>query len=695
VPIIHNQKLVGSVFALLNFYDDFQQLFADKAPYNQISISYHNLNYHHYNPVLYAYKDHKASMLHESFQIKYIRELWVSKTQHFDVELFSSEWFIKHHYSWLVWSMIVGGLFFCIVMEILLLIVYGQKEIIQTKVDMQAALLEKEEKTNLLLLQSAGEGILGVDHKGMITFANPAMVQLLGYPSNALVNQHINQLNILVSNDKGQPVIEKQGSCLVEMNTKANRVACKIQKRQGDWIWVEVMNTLVSDNDANGHVVLLNDITEKKEAGDKLEKMAHYDQLTGLPNRTSFLTYLEQAIKRAERSSENIAVCFLDMDNFKYINDHWGHQLGDEVLKKIPILLAPFQRESDYLARLSGDEFGLVLHDITSADMATTAVKRYLNAFNESLCIEKNEIKITFSVGVAIYPTGGSTAEELIKNADIAMYKAKDRGKNTYAFFNQEASKQIQRYHLINDAFAHALTHHEFYLLYQPQIDVKTNELYGVEALIRWKHPKLGEIMPSEFILVAENTGVIKEIGRWLLKQIAKDYQQLISINKDLKISVNVSIKQLEDKEFELHVHDFMEQHVKPENITIEVTETALMHNFKMISALMFRLSQLGIGFALDDFGMEYSSLNYLKNLDINCIKIDKNFVRDMCDNNVSAAIVQAIIKLANALDVTSIAEGVETQSQYNFLAENACDYIQGYYFSKPIALNELIDKYH
>lgn len=694
VPIVYNQKVVGCVFSLLNLHHDLMRLFANKKPYDQIKIAFHNLDYRHHNPVLYSYSNPKPAMLHAKFEIKYKQELMLSERQHFDIYLVSSEWYLKNHYSWLVWSMVIGGLFFCILMEILLLIIYGEKEIVQAKVDKQAALLEQEEKTNLLLLQSADEGILGVDAEGLITFANPAVCHILGYEPDDLVKMSIKQFNLLIADDYGKLIIKKNGCFLLHKKYEDTRQECKIQQRQGAWVWVEAIHSKIDNTKNNGYVIMLSDITTQKDITSKLERLAHFDILTGLPNRANFLEYLEKALHRAARQSEIIAVCFLDMDDFKYINDHWGHQLGDEVLKKIPEVLKPFQRDTDYLARLSGDEFGLILHDLSSAAMAAHIIKRYLGAFKDALCVEGNEIQVAFSAGIALFPTGGSTTKELIKNADIAMYRAKEKGKNTFALFNQEASEKIQRYHQINDAFLSAISNDEFYVLYQPQINAITKELYGVEALLRWKHPQLGEILPEEFILIAENTGFIKQIGQWLLQQIAKDYQRLMSVNTDLKISINVSIKQLEDRQFELYIHDFIEENIRPETITIEVTETALMHSFKKISALMSRLGRLGIRFALDDFGMEYSSLNYLKNLNIDCIKIDKNFVRDMCENKVSRAIVQAIIKLAHSLDVICVAEGVETESQYQYLVKNGCDYIQGYYFSKPITLEDLLSKY-
>jgi|GEM_PF-2472852 len=692
VPIVQKNVVVASVFSLIDFHAGMLPIFDNKNPYQHISLDFHQSN--HYETI-YTYENAMRGWIHPKFEINFNAKISLSKHQYFLLKLRSSEWFIRNNYSWLVWVMIVGGLFFCVLMEILLLIVYGQKEIIQEKVDKQAALLEQEEKTNLLLLQSAGEGIFGVNNEGVISFVNPAMCELLGYDAHELIDQSIDVLQVLKKGDANQADIMQTGSCLLNQKSANDHNEIQIKKKDGHWVWVEAIHSKMEGSDRHSSVIMLNDISQQKSTTDQLEQIAHYDLLTGLPNRLSFLDYLDKALANAERSTQRVAVCFLDMDNFKYINDRLGHQIGDEVLAKIPQVLKPFQRQSDYIARLSGDEFAMILHGVSSTEMIAGILTRYLSAFDQPIYVNGNEINVSFSLGVAIYPDNGKTSEELLKNADMAMYKAKEKGKNTFSFFNQEASQEMKRYHLINESFAAAIKENQFYINYQPQVCAKTAEIYGVEALLRWKHPELGMIEPSEFILVAENSGYIKEIGYWLLQQIAKDYSVLMSINRNIKISINVSIKELNDKDFESNINSFLQNNkINPSNIVLEVTETALMRDFESVTALMESLSKLGIGFALDDFGMEYSSLNYLKNLDIDCIKIDKNFVHDMCVNKVSAAIVLAIITLADALKVSVIAEGVETHEQYDFLLKSNCGYIQGYYFSKPISLNNLKEKY-
>ena len=434
---------------------------------------------------------------------------------------------------------------------------------------------------------------------------------------------------------------------------------------------------------------------ELRKTKSELEKIAHYDLITNLPNRHSFFEYLEKALARSKRSKTLLAVCFLDLDNFKQVNDNMGHNGGDQLLKAIPEALSPVLRDTDYLARLSGDEFGLILESIQSTQEISRILTRYINTFNQPFSINGYEINISASIGVAVFPLGGNDAEELLKNADIAMYKAKAAGKNTFIFFNETTNKQVQRRHAIEVALRKAIEKQEFHLVYQPQIDANTNKIYGVETLIRWAHDGLDQISPAEFIPIAEECGLIDKIGIWVIERVGKDYNTLKKISVDLEVSINTSIRQLESLNFDETILTVLKKHNLPCNkITLEVTETAIMRHPDLIIDIMTRLSNLGICFALDDFGTGYSSMNYLKRLPISYIKIDQGFVHDIEDDPSDAAIVRAIIQLSNALGTKTIAEGVETVGEYKFLQKHGCEYLQGYYFDKPLALDELIKKY-
>lgn len=441
--------------------------------------------------------------------------------------------------------------------------------------------------------------------------------------------------------------------------------------------------------------VLAKNNEQLKETQKELESLVHFDSLTGLPNRTHFLDFLQHAISRCERTNQSIAVCFIDLDNFKMLNDSLGHYCGDELLVKLPKLFAPTMRKVDFLARLSGDEFGLILEQVNSPEEAADIINRYINALNKPIPLGDIEYKITMSVGISMYPGSGHTVDELIKYADIAMYSAKNSGKNTFRFFDTSTNQKIQRRHQIDVALQSAIANNEFSLVYQPQFTTDAGHICGVEALIRWHSNTLGHVPPDEFISVAESNGSIDIIGLWVLTQVAEDYKQLQSLRNNAKVSINISVRQLETQEFFNQVSKLINDYQLPTHLfTFEVTETAAMRDPETLLKRMDQLKNLGISFALDDFGMGYSSMSYLKRMPINYIKIDKSFVRDIDTDQTDAAIVKTIISLAKSLSTHTVAEGVETLAQYQYLQRNQCDFVQGYYFSKPISLTELIKHY-
>lgn len=426
-----------------------------------------------------------------------------------------------------------------------------------------------------------------------------------------------------------------------------------------------------------------------------LEKMAHYDTITGLPNRDSFSQYLEKALGRAKRANTLLAVCFLDLDDFKQINDSMGHHSGDQLLSVLPKALLPELREVDYLARLSGDEFGLILEQIDSPLDVATILDRYLNVFDRSFHINNYEITTTVSIGVAVFPSAGNSVEALLRHADIAMYKAKDAGKNTFAFFNEDTDRQVRRQHRLELALKQAVKNAEFHLRYQPLIDATGDNIFGVEALLRWENPELGVISPAEFIPIAEECGVMDKIGEWVLERVAADYSLLKTLSERMTVCVNTSVRQFENSSFDKLLLNLLESYQIPSKaLILEVTETGVMRHPDLIFEVMKRLDRLGVCFALDDFGTGYSSMAYLKRLPISYIKVDQGFVSDIETDPSDAAIVRAIIQLSHALGIETIAEGVETAAQYDFLKRHDCHYFQGYYFSQPMTLEQLLEKY-
>ena len=443
----------------------------------------------------------------------------------------------------------------------------------------------------------------------------------------------------------------------------------------------------------NNKLELLNDSLEKTKKD--LEILAHYDSITKLPNRFSFKERLNELIRDAKKERKMLAVCYIDLDNFKIINDSFGHGLGDELLKEVSKAMQSLLREGNYLAHLGGDEFGLILNGVNSSELISRIVKEYVGISSKTFKVGHNKIKTTFSIGIAMYPAAGETPGILIKNANIAMYKAKEKGKNTFVFYDEDISKQKKRRQDVESLLKKAVENKELFLVYQPQICIESKKIYGVEALLRWHNDVLGDVSPEEFIPIAEETGVIGDIGTWVLQQVVWDIEALRKINEKLEVSINVSVRQLEqDGFYDDLICLFKVNNLSPKGITLEVTETAIMQNPKQIIGTMKQLNDFGVSFSLDDFGTGYSSMSYLKQLPISSIKIDQSFVKDIEKDPSDAVIVKSIIRLSNALNTKSVAEGVETYEAYKFLKEQGCNYVQGFYFDKPLSLTELLNKY-
>ena len=440
----------------------------------------------------------------------------------------------------------------------------------------------------------------------------------------------------------------------------------------------------------NMNTKLESEVSEKTK---ELHHIANHDSLTGLPNRLLFLDRLEQSIKHAKRNNKKISVLFLDLDRFKEVNDTYGHEFGDKLLKVVSKKIISSIREEDTISRLGGDEFTIILNDLKEEDIISTTQK-IINLMQEKIYINDTEIFTTFSIGISNFPQDGMTSEILIRNADTAMYKAKELGKNQYQFYNQEMTElAIQRANIEHDLRL-AIENNEFIPFFQPKIDASNNKVIGMEALMRWNHPSLGLLTPDKFLSVAEDTGLIVPMDRLLMKtslEIIKSWE-----NEGLDVgvlSLNLSMKQLEDKQCLDHLKDILSSlEIKPQILELEVTESQIMQNPESAIAILKHIRELGLSISVDDFGTGYSSLSYLKRLPINILKIDRTFVSDLPQDKDDAAIVQAIIALANSLHLDVIAEGVETEEQLEFLTANKCFKIQGYYYSKPLPAQEYKD---
>lgn len=479
---------------------------------------------------------------------------------------------------------------------------------------------------------------------------------------------------------------------------------------KGKLMYLEVYKAPFYDKDGKviGTVGAGRDITELKkiqtdlekslkimaEQSEQLEYQANHDPLTKLPNRVLFLDRLKQSIRQANRHNTSVAILFIDLDNFKEINDSLGHHIGDKVLIEVANRMKERVRESDTLSRLGGDEFAVIVNDITDLEDLADIIKNDMEILKDPVTLDDNTLYIGMSIGISVYPNDGNEAHTLLKNADAAMYKAKDTGRNTYCFYDEEMTKKAYERIYLETSLREAFHNDELIVYYQPQIDASTSKLVGMEALVRWNHPTMGFMSPDSFIPLAEATGMIVELDRIVMKKALSQFSSWKKAGlRTGKLSINLAIKQLEEDDFLDFVKELLDsKECLYSNIEFEVTEGQIMKNPEKSIEILKEIHNLGISIAIDDFGTGYSSLSYLKKLPIDKLKIDKSFISDLPTDSEDAAITKTIIQLCESLNLKVIAEGVETKEQEDFLLENGCELIQGYYYSRPIAANEMTE---
>ena len=463
--------------------------------------------------------------------------------------------------------------------------------------------------------------------------------------------------------------------------------------------WLEDHARIVRD--ALGNVIRLDgvaaDVSERKLRDEHIKYLANYDLLTGLPSRNLLMNRLEQSLFRAHRAQSRVALLFLDIDRFKYINDSFGHSCGDSLLVEFAVRLKSALRESDTVARFGGDEFVIILEDIKESGNAGLVALKIINALLTPVSVDGHELQVTTSIGVSMYPDHGNDADTLLKNADVAMYRAKDQGRNGFQCYTPAmGTKALARMTLIH-ALRHALEKNEFELHYQPQVDFKSGLVNSIEALIRWNHPELGSVPPSSFIELAEETGLIVPIGTWVLKTACMQASAWHRSGHRLSVAVNVSSQQFQQKNMPQLVQASLDlAGLEAQYLELELTESLLMNDSDATIEALKQLKAIGIGLSIDDFGTGFSSLSYLSRFPIDIIKIDQSFISNLPGQAVSVlstssvSITRAIIALAKALGLKTIAEGVETEEQLDFLQQNGCDAMQGYYFSRPLPADQI-----
>ena len=433
------------------------------------------------------------------------------------------------------------------------------------------------------------------------------------------------------------------------------------------------------------------DITARKESDERIRYLATHDGLTTLPNRVMFSQLLSVAIQTARRYQRNFAVLFIDLDRFKTVNDTLGHEAGDKLLQEIATRLTGCLRASDVVARLGGDEFVVLVQEVNETEEVAMVARKILSAVLQPVVISGQECRVTGSIGICMYPDGGQDEQSLMKNADIAMYLAKEEGKNNFQFYSPNIKIESLERLTLETSLRRALERGEFFLHYQAKLEFKTNRITGVEALLRWQHPDLGMVGPTRFIPIAEETGLIVPIGRWVLQTACA---QNVAWQREglppVCMAVNLSARQFVDENFLKDIIAALEgSGMNPELLELELTESMVMQNPERAAKLLAAIKRLGVRIAIDDFGVGYSSLAQIKRFPIDTLKVDRSFIRDLAENAEDRAITEAIIAMGKTLSLTVVAEGVETQEQQAFLSEHACDEMQGYYFSKPIAQDE------
>ncbi|PWB47720.1 MAG: hypothetical protein C3F18_11970 [Nitrosomonadales bacterium] len=555
-------------------------------------------------------------------------------------------------------------------------------------------LIERSERQTRLLLKSAAEAIYGVDMAGSITFANPACLHMLGYESeDELIGRHAHELFHHSYADGSPYPVEKCRAYEAYLSNQVIHVDNEVfWRKDGSAFPVEYWSHPIRhEGQVEGSVVTFMDITERKRYESQLERQANYDELTGLANRNLFQDRLNQALIYSRRHGGGLAVLFIDLDNFKTINDSLGHDAGDALLAQVASRLAGNVREGDTVARHGGDEFVLLLAEIRAEDDVSMIAQKLLKALSAPFHVGGRELHITCSVGIASYPKDGKDRQTLLKNADAAMYRAKEIGRNNVQFYAEEMNVKAMERLMLENSLHHALERNEFLLHYQPQVDLRSGEITGMEALVRWQHPELGVVSPARFIPVAEDSGMIIPLGEWVLRTAcAQNRAWQCAGLKPIGVAVNLSARQFRQPNLvEMVAGILRESGLDPAHLELEVTESLVMQNVEEAISTLGRLKAMGIKLSIDDFGTGYSSLNYLKRFPIHTLKIDQSFVRDITTDPSDAAIAKTIISMAHELGLTVIAEGVETEEQKSFLRLRHCDEMQGYFFSRPVPAQE------
>jgi len=545
------------------------------------------------------------------------------------------------------------------------------------------------------VIEASLDGLKIVDAASVVEFVNPAFTHMTGYPPEDIIGRNP---NILKSGHHDAAFYQHMYETLGKQDYWQGEIWNRRKNGEifPEWLTINVIRDEVGA--ISQYAAIFSDITERKKTEERIKNLAYFDVLTALPNRRLFTDRLQIAIANAHRHNHLMAIMFLDLDLFKRINDSLGHGIGDQVLVETAARLGYCIREGDTVARLGGDEFTILLPEIEHIEDAAKLAERLIAHVRQPFIIDEHELYVTTSIGIAVYPDDGQTVEALIKNADTAMYRAKDLGRNSFQLYTAAMNARSFERLSMESSLRHAVTRGEFKLVYQVKVDMATGRMSGVEALVRWHHPEMGLVSPVDFIPLAEDMGVISEIGEWVLREACTQCKHWHDLGlPPVRIAVNVSALQFrETKVPEVVARALRDTGLPPQFLELELTETVLMQRVEEVVVVLKELRAMGIRISIDDFGTGYSSLSYLKRMPIDALKVDRSFVNDIFgeDDQVTdegAEIVSTIINLAHNLKLKAIAEGVETPAQAAFLHAKGCDEVQGFLISRPVSGEDLI----
>lgn len=553
----------------------------------------------------------------------------------------------------------------------------------------------KEKARAEIALNSIGDAVICTDMQGQVDYLNVAAETITGWSKAEAYGQSIDKVFNIINGVTRNPERNIVSLVLQQNKTMSLPNDTLLIRRGGSETWIEdsAAPILGVDGQATGVVIVFRDVSSAHAMAKKMAHLAQHDFLTNLPNRVLLIDRIAQAISSAKRNKKQLAILFLDLDNFKNINDSLGHTIGDELLRSVASRLTACVRESDTVCRQGGDEFIILLTETSSEKYAATTADKILGMLALPHTIDGNELYVTTSIGISVYPADGIDTETLIKNADTAMYHAKDIGRNNYQFFRNEMNIRAVERQLIEASLRKALEKGEFVLYYQPKVNLEKSMVTGAEVLLRWMHPEWSMVLPERFMAIAEECGLIVPIGRWVLRQACIQAKQWSDLGQaPISVAINVSALEFRQKNFVEGVRLVLhETGLDPQYLELEIKESVLMRNADTNALILQELRELGVILAVDDFGTGYSSLSYLRQFPIDVLKIDQSFLKNMENDPQNGIIVSAVIGMGNNLKLRVVAEGVENEAQLIFLREKNCEEGQGFFFSRPITADNFL----